>query len=729
MPKVIADKAIKMSFLQTKPGGEFIVVRQLIEKCKAAGITDYSILKGFGSYDIIFIYASSAGYEPILTQTGPIQGILRSSRFFCFQYLLNDNDSREFFDTINNATFASVSFIKLKPDAQQPIDEIRKILESCSCKDTDSHRGFGFGTLGWVDLSIIKTHETFKELIDGVFWATNGSLAPVLKTYSYLAINYRKLPQDPSLAEDEKNLFALLQSYPQFGFDIDGSIKASILVSFYPCASASLVQFWKKRKYNVFSITGKDDFCVQPSVVKRFDQLLSDLLHFRAIHKAVVYSTETKFDKAEEIKDEEFNIVAEYNPAIVSRFEESNFSELENVFNKPTALYLLSCINSLNGLTQGISSDAFIDITSYIKYISKAGNKIKQNKGQIESVSFASQCAGLIKIAAELRLYGTHGTLEESVGQFTKLRGGVQKSLLAMEYFPESIIKRISNGRYKWSGFIITGAKEFLNLNEVIIVPYDTLWKPQNWWPIYHEIAHIVVDNRSDLMDPNISEIKFFLAGKEVKDYWFHLANEFAAEVIGYELGFFGNYNLYLDLVWKYLRDLLPGYDNIAPFYVYCIRTYFVKLYEDLYTNNLVDLEYISNYDNVYEDLLTHITFIKNTYFSEGHYSSIFDFSDAHFVAAQNAPIFKEMFPWIDKILRPFSVRYSLRSSKSLLKDKNIQKVADTILAGMRWDGDVSSPEAILYKMLEKSEITYEQSMSFIMTFWNLYKKSVVGSH
>lgn len=719
MPKSIG-KAFKMSFMQVVPGEEINVANALDSICKNdESVEDYVILKGLGCYDIVFIFASKKGFDSHLSKFGPIKGIVRTSRFFCFQYELNDDDFTAFFVSLRNNAFTTISLIKLSPWCEHQPDEINKVLEYCTTNDKMKIKtGHAFGTLGWVDVAMIKSSDNIEDLLFDTFWSfSHKESIEIYKTYSSVLISHNKLPNDNTVLKDERRLIDNFNQYHELRAPIHESIDTKIYITHEPGKSQSIYDYWISRNYHVVTTTGRFDCCVRPGRETSFAELLAHLIYFRSSYQEDIESTETKLDLFFTPQD---------MPVASSKYKTSSidydYSKLEYIFGETQALSLAGNINALNGLLQNkIISDAFADLVDYFDYIIETGKKIKESQArQEERIPFANKCSFLIKRGAELRLYGTHGTFEESVGHFTKLRGGVQKSLLAMEFLPEWIIKRVTQDKYTWSGFVVTGSREFLHLNEVIIVPYESLWKPKQWWAIYHEMAHILINNLPDMLDYDLPEIQMFLARKNIRNYWFYLVNEIAAEIVGYELGFFGDYELYMKLVWNYLTSLSPEYDKISPFSVYFVRTFFVKMYERMFVQHTIGPEDLDNFNLVYDEMLKHIVEISDNYFIPKGRS--LDFENSCFIAAENARLFKELYPWLENRLNKFSNLLGFRCSDVELDLPNTNDVITSIQEGQRWNGTIASPEAVLYRFLKTNEVKFEEEMAFILTFWNQYR-------
>lgn len=161
MTNTIGDDAIKITFIQTLPGEEFNVALSLEEACESVELTKYAIFKGFGTYDIIFIHASK-DFDPELTKFGPISFILKTTKFFCFNYL--EGDSISLFDNLKKHSCVAISIIKINNDKEFNCYTSENTIIDKMMPAPDASTFF-LGTLGWSELVAITIGDDLSENI------------------------------------------------------------------------------------------------------------------------------------------------------------------------------------------------------------------------------------------------------------------------------------------------------------------------------------------------------------------------------------------------------------------------------------------------------------------------------------------------------------------------------------------------------------------------------------
>jgi hypothetical protein len=352
----------------------------------------------------------------------------------------------------------------------------------------------------------------------------------------------------------------------------------------------------------------------------------------------------------------------------------------------------------------------------YSNYIILAGEARKRiNKTE----DFAIKVSESLRYGADLRLYGTYGRIEEVAGQFSSLRGGGQRALLAVAALPTCLMKQKG---IDWPGFIVSGTYKFSTQNCVIHVPTEALWEPHSWWALYHETAHLLIDYDSKLVNQDLKEIKLFLAHKEPR-FWLKQVTELAAEVIGYEFGFYGNFDLFMELIWNYLINTLPaasspGYDRLSSYEPYIIRTFFVFLFEEIYRKKNLKVKVYYDDQKLYDLLLVHIEKIEKIIHT--------DFKEKQYIAAKSTVLFRELQPFAKHLYHrcnDWEIKNRPLSETSAINTNN---VIDSIAEGKVWYGMIRHPEAVLYNLLIKESLTLEERVAAILTFAN-YKKRSLG--
>lgn len=708
----IGSHAIRMCCIQTLPGSELSVANKLSEACQSLNIPNFAILKGFGSFDIILLY-TAPDFEPLLTKAGLIKDILKSNLFFCFQYL--SNDSRDFFDSLSRHTYTGLSLLKIDPQLQNIIPNIE--VDFLSNLNKGEYHHF-LGTLGWNEIIFLLNSEDISQLVADIYKATtstiniNGDLCnKFIKTFSFIGINYKDLPTISQIKKGYRYIKQFLNDKPSMKEHLSGDINVSISLSLEPKYTSNIKKYWLGKDFNIYDALGKDDIVIRPNVNVTWGHILSSILDFRYKFRNQVYATKTSIHrKYNEKPTRQVYYIRRHKPSI--KFD---YNVLSDIFGKPYAPRMASHFYALNSmLADPITGGSFYDMLKYHRYVFSAGELIKESGG--DNRDFGLSAAEALKVGAELRSYGTYGTVEEASGRFSRLRGGVQRALLAMEFIPAYVLNKIDPHRSsKWEGFIISHEQKYSHINEIINVPSETFWKPTSWWALYHEIAHILIDNtRWVTMD--VPQIKNFFIQKEYREFWYKFLNELAAEVVGFELGFFGNYDLFLKLLWQFLKKIKPFQEKVSPMELYLVRSFYVYLFYEHFVHNNIKKKEIYDDDFIYSRWMQHVSHVEKITGDP--------FDRKHFFIAKNTDLFKELYSFSEYLFKKMK-KLNLQPNIDELNGHNSIAIWKTIKEGKIWWGEIECPEAILYKIFEGPMLTFSQEIAIILTFWNQHMRKL----
>jgi hypothetical protein len=284
-----------------------------------------------------------------------------------------------------------------------------------------------------------------------------------------------------------------------------------------------------------YFLLGKCDMSFQPMPSLTWAECLAVILHFRHHFRDKAFSTSTRLrlglgSGRRPYREEPWKV------DIVS----FSYPTLQKEYGSRVAASVANHLSSFNSLIQNpLYGSAFLDMIDYPKHVLTTGRDLDDAR----RLRLAHGAREVLRYGSELRLCGTFQSIEEETGKFSEIQGGGQRALLALEHIPHRVFKRLERS---WNGFIVTSHYDkLMHVNEVIQVPIYTLWNPQNWWTLYHEIAHIWIDVSPEIVSFEVLPVQEFLADKSNPRYWLGKLMELAAEVIGFELGFFGHYDLF----------------------------------------------------------------------------------------------------------------------------------------------------------------------------------------
>lgn len=742
MDKRVGDNAIKIACLQTIPGQEFEVAASFKKGCHDQKLEPPVQLKGFGSFDIIMFY-KTPDFGPHLTKVGRIPGILKSNLFLAFPYVVSSKC--ELFESINSKFFTIVVFLKVHPKFQSATAKIKNHLESVL--STFENEGYILGSIGWNEFIVVLCGNQIESLSKEALSVSRCSCyeesleSPIeglfLKTHSYSSINYNKLNFPLELLHDHPALQEFFEKHDELKSVISDEILVSVSISSAPIFIGRINEYWSKAGFGVKSILGLEDLEVIPFKGITWGQLISKIIHFRNLFRNEIQGTNTSIRTNAPTKDRltcnksiyRSRIIPKNLPAKPNQTD-IQFSVIEEYFGNQVAPMLSSHLYEFCNLIQNpISGNVYYDIAKFPKIIEQTiaayDKKIKEiidpkmQELAKESFRFESHAVlfcEILKRGAELRSYGTYKDLEEVYGRFSKLKGGGQRSFRALKYLPHKILSACN---VQWNGFIMTESEKFAHYFDVIMVPTDALWSPQNWWPLYHEIAHVLIDNGEGLLDETKERsIAVFLSNKDNLGYWRKLLIELTAEVIGFELGFFGNYNLFLELLWVHLKRISTLKSDAISFVPYMFRGFFVYLFEEIYRNKTLQYKILKDQDKLYDLFLKHIDHVSVI--------SGIDFKERSFIAGNNvsalvelAPFFQYLYELVEDIQENFGCLYNSQDLLPGTGKDNTSDILKTVREGYVWQGEIDFPEALLYDIFQFKDKCFRRDIAIVLTFAN----------
>jgi hypothetical protein len=708
----IGDGAIKIACIQTIPGYEGKVKSELEMACEESPeIHDFTLFKGIGSFDIILIYLTN-DFGSHLRTAGPIKHILKSNLLLCYPYLRKN--VKEIFNLLKDRILTSFCLLKISPGLKKDYPGIDKTLRNF-VPQQDSNL-FILGSLGWNELIMMHCTNNMVDIYErlsstwSIYLKTKQeSISAILKTLSFIGINYDYLPPTEVLKKGFKNTVTFLQKTTELNKAVKDSRKSDTSLSIDVTAKNIYVRdikhYFESKDFKISYLIGKSDIVVRPGNDEMtWSHFLATILIFRFQFKKKIFSTNTRICfQREDIKVENVKDL----PALIKPFD-FDYHKLEEIFGTAMASNLANQFYTLNALFQNpLCGSLYADMLKYPSYVLDVGESLVDDYQNNER--FALVSGSVIRRGAELRSYGTYETIEEVTGRFSEFKGGCQLSLLAMELLPSIVLENID---IEWMGFItVAGEPKFSHINEVINVTPEALWNPQKWWALYHEIAHIIIERQSGIVGFEIPSIQDFLSTRDLSCY--NDIIELSAEVIGFELGLFGNYELYFRLLWNYLNELDPFQE--IPISSYAIRTFFIELFEGhfrTHTNiNKIRKTEFHSLDFLYNKFVSHMDRIEKTIGKK-------IFQDKYFIAAQNVKMFKDLYPFCEHLSKEM-LNLKLRPSKRLINTNNTKSVVDSLINGRIWWDEINSPQAILSHLFKINDIKFNTRIATILSFWN----------
>lgn len=310
-----------------------------------------------------------------------------------------------------------------------------------------------------------------------------------------------------------------------------------------------------------------------------------------------------------------------------------DFDEVVRAFDEITAIRYSSLVASLNGMLQNqLVKESFYDIVPF------SAMALARCKGQDSAIAIEmlANAIDLVCTGAELRSYGINGAIEDAIGQFTKMRGGIQRFLLAVEFI---VAKHVNDTtKQVWEGFVNVELTGYGQNSEIITVPIECLWKGERVWPAYHETAHILVD-WSNIADENMPAMKKFLIRKTYPQSWITALNEIAADVFTFLNCFFNDFEFYKKCFCsEYLKSTPQS--EVKDVLFLLIRLYAVRMFKSLFVDNK---HYnLTNSTDMYSDMLDFFDSLDADIFA-----GLPETRNKYFLAAEYCKFIENSYDWL----------------------------------------------------------------------------------
>jgi hypothetical protein len=93
-------------------------------------------------------------------------------------------------------------------------------------------------------------------------------------------------------------------------------------------------------------------------------------------------------------------------------------------------------------------------------------------------------------------------------------------------------------------------------------------------------------------------------------------------------------------------------------------------------------------------------------------------FKNKRFLAAENALLFKELYPFAVHLFNKMSA-VDLSPSMKTLDYWNTKQVVRSLGKGRIWLKEIMHPEAVLHRLMQQSQLSFSTQVATILSFWN----------
>jgi hypothetical protein len=545
------ETGYKVSLLRVAPGNEQAVANRL----KRAISWDthekpVALLKIFGRYDICAIYRTKDFLDGP-SKLGPISGIRGATKILAFHWRASNEPPGLSVEKAKGNVWA-LSFFRFN---EPLLKAVGAEIELALAKMWHSQRDVTLdvlGTTGWAELLLVLRGDSLQQIRNKlcaisreVIGTMGGEIPLPAKTWSIIGINF-----DLTLPRNRKKLRASLSER----FSADSGVFPVLNITCPPAAMDKVYKYCQSHFGTGAEVFGATDFLFRPRA-SSWGKFISDLLDFRKKMPSTVYSTSVN------ILTVPNDFVGDIQVAIRSGFPlKMPFAESPTFLRWGATLEhrLRNVYFSLSNLLQDpLIGSCFEDLrqmaASYLPDLLKTRDPANEDDTRL-----VDEIVELLAYATEERAHGAFLSLEHLEASLSPTKGGVQRILSAASFLPRSLLARV---RKRWHGFMVAGYhnKFFASRCEILNLPFEYLFRPEEWCGLLHEIGHAAFFDKTfyDMDSKEMSNLihQAVPAAKESDEYymkWEELAWEIGADTF--------------DLFFCYGKDLDSYLRNILPF-------------------------------------------------------------------------------------------------------------------------------------------------------------------
>lgn len=704
----IGSPGYRISLLTVASGKEGCVTKSLAKAIKKETKSDpVCLLKIFGQYDVCAIY-ETMDFMAGPSKAGSIDNIRGGNQIIAFPLL--PFGAANTFRWDKKGVWGLLFFRINESLAKQ----FGSVIESVIVQQWKKYRGKEtslniLGTTGWAELLFILRGKRFSDVTKAL---ANISKQAVLiqagnkktvdlfsaKTYSLLGIDFN-FTQPPLRGNLHKEF--------DEEFTYGKGVFPSIDITCAPGNMQSVSKYGKKKFGFGYSTFGSRDLVFRPEGSSTWGQFIKDVLEIRKKLSGRLYSTSVNILCKEPITDyPDFPISEKKREGLrVTKSHMKLFRRWGPIFE-----------NSLRNLYFGISNllqdpligDCFEELRPTIEtqlpfLLQNAApndDAVREHMGlYIEAIAYG----------AEERAHGAFLALESLESRFSPTKGGIQRVLKAAGVVAKVLLAK---SELEWKGFMIAGLRNqgFSSHTDIINLPFDILYRPDDWWGLFHEVGHVAFFDTS-FIDLGGEEIQGhfvkLVPNQEDEDRvvrWKSLIWEVGADTFDLYFCYGKDIDFYLSNIWSYIAPPKVKLDDLHFIRYFCVYQYWQYMLQrrNRYFPSKINLEEdVKKFREKLKGLNLKIPKSKQVY-----------------VSAEKA--FDGIKKMIEIFHREYSKKAPLKNLNKDLKSKETKESTNCVLKGQVFLKPIKSPATFILGLKKRQpEMTFQARMAAILSLWN----------
>ena len=546
--------AITITFLRCLPGFNAEVASRLCELREATiyrvfGEADYAIVREFSDQPVPFSLDGVSGLSHLRTITAFSWEGLNS---------LKVADLRKY-------PLVGFCFLKAHPDflCDHGIEGEHMILKEIKqyVRTKTRVRAAVCGTAGWFEAILLICGETVGDILTfayelrrlGLVWRKEGTehKTPCFQTTETI----------PAVLIKQGSVTTTAQ--------LGKEVKLELRARCYSWADSRVQEHLSKLLGTPEFIAGTDDFIIRDIRPKTLPKYIRALWDLWSRGKHLLHSTSTSFVLTHG-PQEQSEEVLEIQPPTPISIDLGN-RRLQKLSEDNPTLY--QTLRDTYALLNDIMFDfrknaAVVDLVPFAQELLKSYTTSKyRSRIYIRKLNkMLGQCLDMLRWGAQQRYLGTHAfSLDIAMPLKAGGAGGIHRILTALSLIPEVMMQGL--GR-RWTGFVTCGwtddYKRFIQ--GVLNVPFQSIFQPNTWFVVFHEIGHEYASQIDLENDPNIR--RALMKEGMCTEQSLQEAFEVYAEIFSCLFGFGGDFNQCVSYTWNYLKslDIIPA--NLSQYFL-----------------------------------------------------------------------------------------------------------------------------------------------------------------
>lgn len=580
----MSEKIIRVHMIRVLPESLPAVCQQIRSAVSKNPEVKTALYLCFGDYDLVVISCAPYGKGRILGDEWH-SGVVGIREIPVFHWCHNQ-DSEDVFDTIVKNRNLCLLFAYLNPLA--PIDyglRLERQVAANFAEDIAVLGLYGIPELlfvaPWFDPTNIQQACTGIYRIFADVTRANGLPYPLLlRTLSFVLLGGDALDVLESLDDSCESV-----AIPRVK-DLDPCLSLRISVGssfrYHKEMEAASSRIFRDLRMNFFSSPGQQDFTFDVSLTGTSVNLIDTLrliLSFRGQASARLLNTTTSLifsqrrhgPTGDDQIDEAFlsfpglrRTVALLDSQTCQRIEltlgETGRRVIRTVFNFNDLISNPAVTSSVLDMFRAVAMLADRADHHSRELVKLSESEGFDPEGQISARDREEELNQLmmpIHAAVDQRTIAAHAAVSPVESNTRHLIGGIGRLLLAIESIPHSLFRAVPGERYNlWWGYALSGVRHthFYHDMQVIDVPPEGLWKPEDWFVVIHESLHAIVSYEL-VREGSFSVLGAFL--KPLAGWKRELALESAIDLLTCNCGPEWNLGLYFKAIWSYLGRCL----------------------------------------------------------------------------------------------------------------------------------------------------------------------------